>query len=260
MKWHYAGLAALCGVSLLARADDLDEVKARKSIRIGVLKNSLPFGQIEQEDKASGYDADFATAIARRLGTKPVFVESNVNSAAAMLNQRKVDIVVASLARSADREKVMAFSRGYYVSNIKVLVPQAIATDEEKLKSRVICVTNESGIGRELGRDYPNLTVNSALNLDNALAKISSGDCDALAGEEGTLRYYQSKLPKMVLSEYSLMLMNYGIGLRHDNGKLVTAVNDALADIERSGEAERIFSRWFTGPHFANFFRSFHID
>jgi polar amino acid transport system substrate-binding protein len=259
MKMQWLGLALLgtlaCGVS----ADDLDDVKAHKAIRIGVLKNALPFGQIDAEDKAQGYDGEFATAIARRLGVRPIFVEGDVNSAAALLNQHKVDIVVAGLSRTADREKVMTFSRGYYVSNVKVLVPAALAGDEKKLASRVICITNDSGIGRELGQSYPALTLTSALNYDNAIGKFTSGDCDALAGEEAMLRYYQARLPNTRLSEYSLMLVNYGIGMRRSSGKLATAINDALSDIERSGDAERIFAHWFSGPSFADFYRSFRI-
>jgi polar amino acid transport system substrate-binding protein len=49
------------------------------------------------------------------------------------------------------------------------------------------------------------------------------------------------------LSPFPLSVKSYGVGLRQGESALRKAINEALLDLEKSGEAEKIYNRWF-GP------------
>lgn len=257
------GLACLALLQTVALADDLADIKARKEIKVGIRRSALPFGQMDHGDKPTGYDVEFAQAIGQRLGVKVVFSDVDASSAARQLDAKQIDMVAAALPRTPERERQMAFSRGYYLAVVKVLAPTNSIKKEANLKGKLVCVTRDSDLDRELPRAFPDTTPSGAQSYDDAIGKYSAGECEAVAGDEGTLRYHLSKFAKpasLAFSDFSLLLQSYAIATRKGSKTLVDAIDKALMDIEATGEADKIFSHWFSGKAFNNYYRTFHIQ
>ena len=116
---QFLALAALPAVALplgsrLALAGEgLAAIKARGVIRIAVPQDFPPFGSVGADMAPKGYDIDVANLIAKDLGVKLELVPVTSANRIPYLQTGKVDLVISSLGKNAEREKVIDFSRAY---------------------------------------------------------------------------------------------------------------------------------------------------
>ena len=102
---------ALIGLSGAAQADGLDSIMKAKVIKIAVPQDFAPFGSAGPDLKPQGLDIDMANLIAKELGVKAEIVAVTSANRIPYLQTKKVDLVISSLGKNAEREKVIDFSK-----------------------------------------------------------------------------------------------------------------------------------------------------
>jgi polar amino acid transport system substrate-binding protein len=85
----------------------------QKVIKIAVPQDFAPFGSAGADLKPIGYDIDMANLIGRTLGVKVELVPVDSANRIPYLQTRKVDLVISSLGKNPEREKVIDFSKAY---------------------------------------------------------------------------------------------------------------------------------------------------
>ena len=117
MKFLRLALAALAAFSLAlpvaARADALADVKKAGVLKVAVPQDFPPFGTVGSDLKPQGYDIDMAELLAKELGVKVELVPVTSANRIPYLTTKKVDLVISSLGKSPDREKVIDFAAAY---------------------------------------------------------------------------------------------------------------------------------------------------
>ena len=116
------GLAAVLG-SAAAHADQLSDIKARGTLVCGTLGTAEPFSfQDPKTRQIVGYDIDMCAKVADALGVKlevkPMAVEARIPE----LLQGRVDILAANLGWTKERAQQIDYSYSYFVSQQKLLV------------------------------------------------------------------------------------------------------------------------------------------
>ena len=106
------GLAVL-GLAPAARAEALDDIMKAKVIKVAVPQDFAPFGSAGPDMKPLGYDIDMANLIAKELGVKVEIVPVTSANRIPYLQTKKVDLVISSLGKNPEREKVIDFSTAY---------------------------------------------------------------------------------------------------------------------------------------------------
>ena len=113
-----AATAAFFGIALLglphsAKADALDDIMKAKVIKIAVPQDFAPFGSAGTDMKPQGYDIDMANLIGKELGVKVEIIPVTCANRIPYLQTKKADLVISSLGKNAEREKVIDFSVAY---------------------------------------------------------------------------------------------------------------------------------------------------
>ena len=108
-----AGTAGLAAFAPLANADALDTIAKAGVVRVGVFEDYPPFGSIGPDMKPQGYDIDMANLIGKALGVKVELIPVTTANRIPYLQTHKADIVISSLGKNAEREKVIDFSEAY---------------------------------------------------------------------------------------------------------------------------------------------------
>src|SRR3954468_19280171 len=113
-----APIAAFFGIALLglphgAKADALDDIMKAKVIKVAVPQDFAPFGSAGTDMKPQGYDIDVANLIGKELGVKTEIIAVTSANRIPYLQTRKADLVVSSLGKNPEREKVIDFSVAY---------------------------------------------------------------------------------------------------------------------------------------------------
>ena len=130
-------LAAL-GIGLLAasgpvRADDLQEILDRGSVRIGVPIDVPPFGFTDENQQPVGLDVDLANLVAKELGVALEMQQITGINRIPFLVTDKVDIVIAVMGATPERAKQIMFTSPYASLYIGVFGPadlQVSSADE----------------------------------------------------------------------------------------------------------------------------------
>lgn len=136
-------VAASFALAGIAHADQLADIKAKGRIVIGVLGTDEPNSFVDPKTRELvGYDVDLGTAVAKRIGVKPVFKQIAVAARIPELQQGHVDLLAASLTHNKEREAQIDFSLTTFVTGQKVLVKKVsgIADVPQLTGKRVVTV------------------------------------------------------------------------------------------------------------------------
>ena len=81
-----------------------------------------PFSFVGPENKTVGFDIEFATYVAKKLGKKLEIVDMDFGALIPSLISKKVDYIGACITISEERKKKVLFSEPYYKGGIAALV------------------------------------------------------------------------------------------------------------------------------------------
>lgn len=105
--------AALGGVATAAHADALATIQKNGVVRVAIPQDFPPFGSLGSDLKLQGYDIDMAHLVAKEMGVKLELVPVTSTNRVPFLTTGKVDLVISSLGKNAERAKVIDFSQAY---------------------------------------------------------------------------------------------------------------------------------------------------
>ena len=123
-----AALAAFAAPS--ARADALADVMSRGTLRVAVPQDFPPFGSVGLDMAPQGYDIDVANLIGSKMGVKVELVPVTSANRIPYLQTNKVDLVISSLGKNPEREKVIDFSVAYAPFFNGVFAPDSVAVSK----------------------------------------------------------------------------------------------------------------------------------
>jgi polar amino acid transport system substrate-binding protein len=242
-------VAALLTATAAAHADQLDDIRKAGVLRTAVFDSNPPFGLVDEKTHALvGYDVDFAKALAERLGVKLELVPTNPANRIPLLQSGKVDVIVADLTITPERATVVDFSTPYFVTGQRFLVP---ATSPDALDSyasgRIGAVKGTTG-EQALKTRFPNAKVLSYDDVPLALTALRNGNVQAITQDAEILAGLLAAAPdkaKYKIPNELLSREDIGIAVRKGETTLLGEVNKTLADLEKAGQAEKIFNHWF---------------
>ena len=251
----FAALAAICLLALpmsAARADELDEIKARGTLLVGVGDSTPPFTFVKPgETKAVGYDVDLADRLAKHLGIPAVQVMLKNSERIPFLQERKVDVVAVGMTRAANRLNDMDFSYAYLDSPHKIIIRKDSGlTSIKQLAGRKLALNKGASVDAELKQAVPTLEI---AYFDDYAACFQAVKDKKVAGFLADRVVVLSLAQKEGAPDDFTLLADYdgprtaGFGLRKGETRFKEVVNKFLLDLEASGEAAKIYAGWF-GP------------
>jgi len=253
-------LIGYCGISF---ADDtLQNVKKRGILRAGVKDLAPGFALADvKTGEISGYDVDIVKAIARKLDVKlditPIKEEERISS----LTEGKVDILAATLTRTKQRMKFIDFSHTYFVTKQKFLVRagtvQRLTDLDGKKIGTVAQTTSEVNIRKAL----PSANIVIFSDYVPAFLALQNGEIFAVTTDEAMLAGILAKADKGVyeIPPLAISQESYGLGIRKGHKSFLRLVNQTLLEMEKSGEAKRIYDKWFGADSAMRLERKFKI-
>jgi polar amino acid transport system substrate-binding protein len=232
--------------------DTLATIK-KKGVLVAGVKNLLPpFGYVDENSKAIiGYDIDFVNAIAKKLGVKvelkPVTSESRIPQ----LIAGEIDIIAATMTRTPGRSKEIDFSCTYFFSGQRFLAGKGSIKFLKDLAGKKIAAVKGSTSEKNLRKAAPKASVVLFDHYPEAVKALQEGKVDAVTTDDAILAGLLARMPdksKYEVSRLQLDVEPYGLGIRKGDKNFVDFVNQTLVEMEKSGEAKKIFTTWF-GPN-----------
>lgn len=214
--------------------------------------SDVPYPPFEDFDKSApsgftGFDIDVVQAIADSLKLKLAVKDESFDGlqSGLTLNSGACDLVASAMTITADREKNLDFSDGYYDSEQSLLVPAG---------SDIASIGDLSGkkVGVQQGTTGKQYAEDNATGADivsfpsdaEMYAAIKAGQVDALLQDLPVNLDHTKDGKFQVVEKYSTD-EQYGFAIKQGNTELVTEVNDALKTLRDDGTYDDIYNKYF---------------
>lgn len=132
----------ILGFGLLNGAN-LDEIKQRGFIKIGVFSDKPPFGYIDENGKNQGFDIALAKEISKEIFGDENKIEFSLVEAASrveFLQADKVDLILANFTKTKERQRVVDFAKAYMKVSLGVVSKNGEISDLSQLKGKTLIV------------------------------------------------------------------------------------------------------------------------
>ncbi|BDT70961.1 L-cystine-binding protein FliY [Comamonadaceae bacterium OS-4] len=238
---------ALLAASGVQAQTALDDIMKAKVLKVAVQTDSAPYGFVGTDLKPIGLDIDMANLIGKKLGVPVELVVVVSASRIPALQTKKADLVIATLGKNPDRERVIDFSSAYSPFFQAVFGPKNIPVKSfADLAGKSVGVTRGAMEDQELGKVAPTGVDTKRFEDNNAtIAAFTAGQVQFVALGASVAGNMMTKNPQLS-AEYKLLLKDSPnfIGIAKGEDKLKAKVNEIIADAKRSGELEAMAKKW----------------
>ena len=229
----------------------LDEVMARKQINIAIPTDFPPYGFVSTDMKPQGLDIDMANLIAAKLGVKVELVPVTSANRIAYLQTRKADLVISTLGKNAEREKVIDFSAAYSPFFQAVFAAKTtVVKSAADLAGKSVGVTRGAIEDLELTKIAPASADMKRFEDNNAtVSAFVSGQVQVIATGAQVAGNMMVRNPQLG-AEYKFVLKDSPnfIGVGKGEDKLRVKVNEIIAAAKASGEIDKLAQKWLGRP------------
>ncbi|AKF49151.1 transporter substrate-binding domain-containing protein [Pseudomonas syringae pv. aptata] len=256
MTKRYSALLTALFASLMlsqtpAHANGLDDVVARGTLKVAVPQDFPPFGSVGPDMKPRGLDIDTAQLLADKLKVKLELTPVNSTNRIPFLTTGKVDLVISSLGKNPDREKVIDFSRAYAPFYLAVFgPPDSPVKDIADLKGKTISVTRGAIEDIELSKVAPEGAVIKRFEDNNStIAAYLAGQTDLIASGNVVMVAISERNPKRIPAlKVKLKDSPVYVGVNKGQPELLGKVDEILNAAKADGSLEKASQTWLKQP------------
>ena len=244
-------VAALAFATGTAQADALDSIKKSGTLRVAVPQDFPPFGTVGPDLKPRGYDIDMAALIAKELGVKLELIPVTSTNRIPYLTTGKADLVISSLGKNPDREKVIDFSDAYAPFFNGVFGPgDAKVAGPADLAGKTIGVTRGAVEDLELTKVAPPTATIKRFEDNNAtLSAYLSGQVQLVAtGNVVAAALNERTKLRRIDSKFLIKNSPCFVGANKGEGALLARVNEIIGKARKDGALNEIAQRWLHAP------------
>jgi polar amino acid transport system substrate-binding protein len=229
----------------------LDGIMAKKVIVIAIPTDFPPYGFVGTDMAPKGLDIDMARYIGDKLGVKTELVPVTSANRIAYLQTKKADLVISTLGKNPDREKVIDFTVAYSPFFQAIFGPKTLVVKTPAdLAGKSIAVTRGAIEDQELTKIAPPTAEIKRFEDNNAtISAFLAGQTQLLATGASVAGNMMERNPKLD-AEYKILLKDSPnfIGVAKGEDKLRTKVNEVLVSAKKSGDLDKLSQKWLGRP------------
>lgn len=257
-----ATLLLAAGAAHAADGDTLKKIKDSGVISLGYRESSIPFSYTDGKE-VMGYSHEILLQIVDKVKSElkmpglqmrltPITSQNRIP----LVQNGTVDIECGSTTNNLDRQKQAAFSNTIFVIGTRLMTKKDSGIkDFGDLKGKTV-VTTAGTTSERLLRAMNNekqmgMTIISAKDHGESFQTLETGRAAAFMMDDALLAGERAKAKQpgeWVIVGTPQSQEAYGCMMRKDDPAFKKLVDDAVAEVEKSGEAAKIYAKWFEHP------------
>jgi polar amino acid transport system substrate-binding protein len=237
------------GVALLAGCGK----KPPDGLRWGAdLEGGAPYIYLNDEGQKVGFEVDLANALAKEINQPIHFVPRNFTSLVDDLERDDIDLAMNGLEVTPDREKIVRFSRPYYVYRLQLVARKGEKrfTTLEELKAtpdaKPVGTLDNTAASRLL--DKLGIKAQRYPDQVTPYEDLALGRLDAVLLDLPIAQYIVKKNAglneKLEFIGEPFDKGYYAIAFRKNDSQRAEQFNAALDRLIKNGELKRIYEKW----------------
>ncbi|PEQ95992.1 amino acid ABC transporter substrate-binding protein [Bacillus sp. AFS006103] len=230
------------------KADDLlKSIKDKGTLLIGTEGTYPPFTFHDTSGNLTGFDVDLATEVAKRIGVKPDFKETQWDAMFAGLDAKRFDMIANEVGIRPDRQKKYDFSDPY-ITSAGVLIAHK---DNDKVKAfedikglnaAQSMTSNYADMAKKYGAKIVGVD-----GFQQAVELLAQKRVDVTINDKLSFLDYKKQKPDAPIKVVATAndASSSGFMFRKKSDTLVDEVNKALKEIVDDGTYKKISEKWF---------------
>jgi glutamate/aspartate transport system substrate-binding protein len=269
MKKYLVG-ATLCFIALCAGVHAQEEltgtlkkIKDAGTISVGHRESSIPFSYYDDKNQVVGYSQDLVMKVVDAVKQKlnmpnlqvkliPVTSQNRIP----LIQNGTIDIESGSTTNNLERQKQVDFSNTMFIIGTRLLVKKdSPIKDFPDLKGKNVVVTagtTSERLIREMNeKNAMGMNIISAKDHGESFLTLQSGRAAAFMLDDALLAGERAKARNpsdWIIVGTPQSKEAYGMMLTKGDTQFKKLVDDVIAKAQTSGEAEKLYTKWFLSP------------
>lgn len=238
-------VVALLG-GMLARADALDAIYARQTLRVGTGLVVPPYNMLDDKLQPTGSDVELARLLAQDMGVAVEFVRIVNSTGVDFLLAHKADVVMSNFSVTAERLKSIDFSTPYGSIDSVLAGPKGVrVTGFNDLVGKTVAVLRGSTNEAHVAEAAPTLNVAGYDSNDTLVNVMVSGQQQYVATAPSLLdQMNRQRGAAFIETKFLLRATPYAIGLCKGEGKLKGYLDNWVQRNLRNGRINANYKRF----------------
>ena len=239
-------ILALVMVAVLAIAMVACGAPAEKDVlTMGTNAAFPPYEFVDENNNVAGIDAEIAAAVAEKLGMELEIKDMAFDSLITAVSSGAVDVVLAGMTVTPEREESVNFSDSYATGIQVVIVKEdsAIATIDDLAGKKIGVQTGTTGdiyCAGDYGEDAVARYDNGAL----AVAALQNGQVDCVVIDNEPAKAFVAANDGLKILDTEYITENYAAAIAKENTELLEKFNAALAELKAEGKLDEIIGKY----------------
>jgi polar amino acid transport system substrate-binding protein len=229
----------------------IERIRETGQIRIGVLYNYPPFGELANDGQVVGYEVEIMKRIAERWEVEPIFVQVTRQTRLPMMLEGQVDMLAAAMPHRRELEPMAEFSQTTFISGYTALVKSGSGLEfVNNLAGISIAAVGEDAMnaitayGSRSGFAYNPQVVQS---MDEAIELMNAGTVQAIAARRESLILAASLVPDSVIVGDYFESEPYAFAVPRGDTPLRDMLDLTLQVMASEGVLDQLFATYFVG-------------
>lgn len=218
----------------------LDKIKEKGELVMGTSPDFPPFefpAQVDGKKEIVGTDVDIAKAVADSLGVDLKIMELDFNNLLPSMQAGKLDLVLAGVSATEERQKNADFSVSYFTPSQKIVVKKDNLdqyTSIESFKGKNVGAQQGSiqeDVAKEQLADAKLVSIPKNTTM---LIQVANGGLDAMVLEGVIAENYVAKNPDLAIADVELASADdeaYAVALPKNSGALKEEVDKVINNL-----------------------------
>ena len=264
-----SAMVALCAAALLPapafsqEASTLKKIKDTGVITLGHRESSIPFSYYDDKQQVIGYSQEIMLKAVEAIKADQKLAKLEVKlmpvtsaNRITLIQNGTIDIECGSTTNNSERQKQVAFSNTIFVIGTKLMVKKdsGIKDFPDLAGKNVVTTagTTSERLLRKMNEDKKmNMSVISAKDHGESFLTLETGRAVAFMMDDALLYGEMAKAKRA--TDWAVVgtaqsKEAYGCMLRKDDASFKKVVDKEIASLMASGEAEKIYKKWFMNP------------
>ena len=262
-------LAAGVSIALAPRAESQDlegtlkKVRENGAITIGHRDSSIPLSYLDDKLRPVGFSIELCKhvveAVKTKLGLASLNVKYNPVTSATripLVANGTVDVECGSTANMSSRQKQVGFSYTFFVPQFKWIArANRDIKSADDLRGKTVAVTAGTNtalfVNKMNNEEKLGMTIMQGKDHAESFMLVETGRAGAWMEDDILIAGFRANAKNpadFMLLDKAYPSDPYALMLRKDDQQFKTLVDATLAELMRSGEFEKLYTRWFERP------------
>ena len=232
----------------------LAEIRERGELRVGVLYNYPPFGELTDTGTVAGFEVDLARAMAAEWGVELAFVQVTRQTGIPYLLDGEIDMLAAAQPIRREMHELVDFSQTTFRSGYLLLVNNNAEVSVESLADldgATVASSDDLAANVLMQQAVAaGVTVGTRRYDSNgsAVQDLLDDELAAVVGRRETLMLASAQYESLSIMDEFLLLEPYAFAVRRDDANFRNLIDATLQKLAVDGDYAVLFNQ-----HFYNF-------